>query len=198
MFCKMLGSIIENSPHWRIGPAHHTFHSVNGAEEVGFIDPFRPACSNKNVLGVSGHPDDFVRHDLANRKNQIVRSIGEKAVDLYRYAVIDRALRSFFDERSRHFTEERQIFFPFMNAKEIPRHLAEHDLDLAARHRVVSSGRGQDVGEFFAVVVPHHFRKQTGLGMKAREIRRDRQNTLSGAETVESRKERFPDLFQGK
>ena len=54
-----------------IGAAHDALHAVDGAQVVAAVDAFAAAGADQNVLGVVGHADDFVGHDLADGENEI-------------------------------------------------------------------------------------------------------------------------------
>ena len=195
---KMLGTVIEDFPHGSIGAPHHSFHSINRAEEMGFVDSFGSACPDKNVLVISGHPDYFVRHDLPDGENQIMRSVGKQSVDLNGNAVIDFSLGHFFDECSRHFTQRGQALSPVMNTKQALRHFAEHGPDFFIGHRVMSADGGQNISQPLPVIFPRHFCQEARLRMIAREIRRNRKHAFFFSQPIKSGKESFPNFLGRK
>ena len=68
---EVVGGVVEHIANRIFRAAHDAFHPVDRAQVVAAIDPFAAAGPNQNVLGVVGHTDNFVRHHLANGKNQI-------------------------------------------------------------------------------------------------------------------------------
>src|SRR5262249_17435303 len=68
---EMVRSVIQNAAHGGIGAAHNPFHAVNGAQVVALINSFRAAGADEDILVVVGHADDFVRHYLAKREDEI-------------------------------------------------------------------------------------------------------------------------------
>ena len=65
-----------------IGAAHDALHAVDGAQIVAAVDAFAAACADQNVLGVVGHADDFMGHDLADGENEIESALRNEPVHL--------------------------------------------------------------------------------------------------------------------
>ena len=53
----------------------------------------RAARADEDVLGVPGHADDLVRHDLADGKDEVVPPAGDEPVHLDGIIVINASLR---------------------------------------------------------------------------------------------------------
>src|SRR5581483_252211 len=68
---ELVRSMVEHGAHRILCAAHNAFHAVDSAEIVAAVDAFTAAGAYENVLGVVGHADYFMRHDLADGKNQI-------------------------------------------------------------------------------------------------------------------------------
>ena len=157
--------------------------------------PSDSAGAHKDVFVVSRHPDHFVRHDLPDGENQIMRSVGNQPVDLNRNAVVDLSFRHFLDECSRHFAQRGESLSPVVNAEQAARRFAEHRFDFFIGHRVVRADGRQNIDQAIPVIFPCQFCQRTRLRMVAREIGRDRKHALPLAETVQRGEERLPDFI---
>ena len=69
---------------------------------MGFVYSLCSTGSHKNVLVVSGHADHFMRHDLPEREDQIVRTFCERPRHLDRDGIVNLSLGNVADERGRH------------------------------------------------------------------------------------------------
>ena len=49
---------------------------------MAFINAFGSTGADKDIFIVIGHADDFVRHDLPDRQDQIKSALDQKIVDL--------------------------------------------------------------------------------------------------------------------
>ena len=105
---------------------------------MAFVDAFLAAGADEDVLVVIGHPDDFVRDDLADGQNQIVFAGPNQVGQLRRPGKIHRALGGLFDKFARHFADGGDAGAPVVDAEKGFRHTAEHLADL--RRRSSASG----------------------------------------------------------
>ncbi|GMF21421.1 unnamed protein product [Phytophthora fragariaefolia] len=62
-----------------VGTPHHALHAVHRADKVGKVDTLTATGPNEDVLVKVGHAHDFVRHNLADRKHQIVATFPQLA-----------------------------------------------------------------------------------------------------------------------
>src|SRR5580698_1740081 len=123
---ETIGGIVQDLPHRVVGASHDALHAVDGAQVVTAVDAFASPGSDKDVLVVVGHADDFVGHDLSDRKHEIEAALRDQAIDLRRPRVVEFAFRLLTDKFRRDFAKRFDIDAPVMHAEERVRHLAEH------------------------------------------------------------------------
>lgn len=74
---KVRRGVVEDPPQRVVGAAHHALHAVDCANEVREVDRVASASADKEVLVVVRHAEDFVRHDLADRQDEVVLATPE-------------------------------------------------------------------------------------------------------------------------
>ena len=176
MLGEVVGGVVEHLADRRIGPAHDALHAVAGAEEVALVDAFRAAGADEDVLIVVGHADDFVRHDLPERQDQIVPALGDQPADLRGPGPVEPALADLADEGGRHLAQRGEAVSPVVHAEEAGRDVAEHLLDLRLGHREVRAQGRQDVGQRLAVVLPGVTGQLPRSRVESRDVRRQSQD----------------------
>ena len=144
--------------------------------------PFAASGAHQDVLVVVGHADDFMRHDLADGKNQVEAALRNEPVDLRRPRIVELAFRLFADELWRNLAERLHIGAPVMDTEQIPRYIAEHVGDLVRPHGCVCAQRGKNRFEPVAVILPRIARQLAGAGVLAGFIGRYGKHAISLAE----------------
>ena len=132
---EAVGGVVEHGAHRILGAAHDALHAVDRAEVVAAIDAFAAARADQNVLGVVGHADHFMRHDLADGENQIEAAARDEAIDLRGPRVVQLAFGLSRMNSAGNFAEGFDIGAPVVHAEEIVRHVAEHARELIGPHR---------------------------------------------------------------
>ncbi len=111
------------------------------------MDAHRAGCPHQDVLVVIGHPDDLMRHHLANREHQVEAALGDHAVHLRRPGVVKQAVRLLLDKGCRQLAQCDHIRTPVVDREERVRDVAEHPGKRRRRHCRMRSQRGQNAGQ---------------------------------------------------
>src|ERR1017187_7469303 len=143
------------------------------------VDSLTAASANQDVLGVVGHPDHFMRHYLADRKNQVESAFHNESIHLCWPRKVELAFGLRVDELRRNLAQRDNIGAPAVYAEKIARHVTEHGFDLRGLHRCMRSDSRQDGLELISVVLPGKAGEGASPRMEPRHIRRHRQNTLA-------------------
>src|ERR1700748_1080794 len=98
MLQEAIGCVVENGADRILGTAHDALHAIDSAEIMAAVDSFASAGPDKNVLVVIAHADHFMRHHLADGKDQIEAVFEKHAVHLCRPREVELALRLLMDE----------------------------------------------------------------------------------------------------
>ena len=151
---EMIGGVVEDVAHGIFGAAHDALHAVDRAEVVAAVDALAAACADQDVLGVVGHADHFVGHDLADGEDEIESAARDEPIDLRGPRIVELAFGLFADELGRDFAEGFDVGAPVVDAEEIVRHGAEHARELVRAHGRMRAQRGQNRLEPVAVVLP--------------------------------------------
>ena len=142
---KRLDGVVEEAAHGRLDAAHHALHAVGRAQEVRLVDDVRAAGADDDVLGVIGHAHHFVRHDLADRKDEIIPG-EQELVHLDAHAVIHQPAGPLLNQLAGHLADLPDAVAPIMHLEPCQRDaLAEHHAQLRLGHRRVRAERGHDV-----------------------------------------------------
>src|ERR1700756_1302220 len=72
---KTIGCVIENVAHRIFRTTHDAFHPINRAQVMAAVYALPASRAHKNILVVIGHPDYLMRHDLADRENEIEATV---------------------------------------------------------------------------------------------------------------------------
>ncbi len=86
---EVVRGIVKDFPDRRVGTSHHPFHTVGGADEMAFVDPFGTPCAHEDILVVVGHSHHFMGDHLSDREDQVKASFSEQFVDLCRPGIVD-------------------------------------------------------------------------------------------------------------
>src|SRR5260370_35114714 len=100
---KVIRGVVEDAAYRRVRSAHDSLHSVNGAEIVAAVNAVRAPCSHQDVLIVVRHTDDFVRHDLSNRQDEIEISVADQLIYFHWPAIVELDLGLFSHEITGNF-----------------------------------------------------------------------------------------------
>ena len=152
---------------------------------MALVYRFRSTRADENVLGVVGHSNNFVRHDLADGKNKVMVSAGDEFVDLCGPVVIDGAFRDLLQKLGGHPAQGGHVVAPVMLYKKPLRDIAEHLGDLFGGHRIVSPEGGQDGLDLVPVVFPGVSREFPCAGMKTSEVGRHNYDALARTQGVQ-------------
>ena len=69
---KAFGGVVEDGADRIFSASHDALHAVDGSEVMAAIDAVRASRADQDVLGVVGHADHFMRHDLADGEHKIM------------------------------------------------------------------------------------------------------------------------------
>ncbi len=97
---------------------------------MALIDPLRATSTYKDILIVVCHSDNFMRHNLSNRENQIKVSLYQKLADLSWPRIVHGPIRDGFQELRRDLSQCHNPFTPIVFAKQIGGDIAKHLLNL--------------------------------------------------------------------
>ena len=163
---------------------------------MAFVDALLAARADENIFVVIGHPDDFMRNDLADGQNQIVFAGPDEVGQLRRPRIIHGTLRHLLNKLTRHFADGGDARAPVVDAEKAFRHTGEHLADLRRSHRRVRAKRGQNVRQTRSVVIVNELRQRSRVRMEAGEIRRNDQHPLARAEAVQGLKQTLAQVVQ--
>ena len=160
--------------------SHHALHAVNCADHVRFVDHIAAADADKQILRVVRHADDFMRHDLTGRNDEVIAFVHHAAIDLHADRFMPEAICDFFQIACRYFADFDHIMPPVMDDHAFIGNALEHDLPLCFGNRLMCSEGGHDID------LRTHGRQQMiidacnspCLRMKPREIRREDEHLL--------------------
>ena len=178
MAAEVVLGVVEDAAQGRVGPAHHPFHAVGGADEVALVDARRPAGADEQVLVVVGHADHFVRHDLADREDQVVAALPHQPVELRRPRLAVDALGGLGDELGRHLADGDHVVAPVVDAEQPLGHAGKHAVQLPVGHGDVRAQGRHDVGQPIAEILVGHAGQRPGHAVGPREVGRQRQHPL--------------------
>src|ERR1700733_1776545 len=116
-FAEVFAGVVEHFANGGVGAAHHSFHSVDGAEEVTAMNPHSAAGADEDIFVVVGHPDDLVGDDLADRQDQIVATVAEKLVDLRGPGVVELSFADLMDEIAGDLSQRDDVVAPVVDAE---------------------------------------------------------------------------------
>ena len=119
VLAKLILGVIQNLAQRRVRATECLFDAVDGTQVVAFVDAFGAAGSHEYVFVVIRHPDDFMRNDLADGKDQIVAAIAQHLVHLCLPWSIVQPTGDFFDERRRYRTECDHVVPPSVWTKQV-------------------------------------------------------------------------------
>ena len=174
--------LVEQPAGGRVGPAHHLLHAVGRADEMALVDAGLPAAADEEVLGMVGHAGDFVRHHLADRKNEVVTAFPDQLVELGRpglftYARAHMAHEFRFEGAHRH-----HVVTPVVHAKQVFRYTRIHLTDLLRSHGHMGAQGWQDIRERRSEMVIRHACDGTGPTVEAGEVWRYGEHLAAGAD----------------
>ena len=191
---EMLLGVVEDAPQGRVGPAHHPFHAVGGADEVALVDARRPAGADEQVLVVVGHADHFVRHDLADREDQIVPAFPHQPVQLHGPRLAPDALGGLGHELGRDLADRDHVVAPVVDAEQPLGHAGEHAIQLPLGHGGVRAQGRHNVAQPVAEIVVGDARQRPGHAVGPGEVGRQRQHLpprLQSPERLDQRRAKF-------
>src|SRR5258708_13913985 len=162
---KMIGRVIENIADRILRTAHDALHPINRAQVMAAVYAFSPSGAHQNVLVVVRHADDFMRHDLADRENQIETALCNQPIHLGRPRIVQLAFRLLVDELRRDLAESLHAGSPVMHSEKLCRHGAKHSRDLLGLHGSMRAKSGQNRLQPVAVMLPRVARQVARAGM---------------------------------
>ena len=112
---------------------------------MAFVDALHPAAADEDVLVVIGHAHHFVRHDLADRKHEVVAAFPDQAIELGRPGAGPDALRRLANELRRDLADGDHAAAPVVLADQAAGQAGEHPLDLPIGHGGVRAQGRHDV-----------------------------------------------------
>ena len=125
--------------------SHNTLKPVKCAEHMRAVYHGISAAAHENIFISVCHPDDLVRHNLTDRKNQIIASADKQPIDLHVDGLVDDAIRNLGYELRRHRADFNDILPPVMNQKAILRNSCVQIGNFRSRHRRVRPQRRQNI-----------------------------------------------------
>src|ERR1700730_4471388 len=114
--------VIKNVAHGVLSAAHDAFHPVNRAQIMAAVYALSASRAHQNILVVIGHDDNFMRHDLADRQNEIKPSMSDEPVHLCRPRIIQLAFGLLVNKPGWDLAEGLDVGTPVMHAKKLCRH----------------------------------------------------------------------------
>src|ERR1700734_1399150 len=102
---KTLIRIIQNITHGVLGATHDALHPIDRSQVMAAVYAVAASRAAQNILVVIGHADDLVRHDLADRENEIEAAMRNEPVHLCRPRIVQLAIRLLADELRRNLPE---------------------------------------------------------------------------------------------
>src|SRR5207253_6062720 len=127
---KAIGGVIENVAHGILRTAHDALHPINRAQVMAAVYALAASGAHQNVLVVVRHADDFMRHDLTDRENQIESALSDQPIYLGWPRIVQFAFRLLMDELRRDLAESLNVGSPVMHSEKLCRHGAKHSRDL--------------------------------------------------------------------
>jgi len=115
---EMLAGVIQDAADRRVGPPHHAFHAIGGADKMAAVDAVRSPRANEEVFVVVRHADDLVRHDLADGQDEVVAASRNQVGELNRPREIHRSFRNLADKRRGHLAQRRNTGAPVVDAEQ--------------------------------------------------------------------------------
>src|SRR6266403_5323297 len=176
---KTIGGVIENIAHGILRTAHDALHPINRAQVMAAVYAFSPSGAHQNVLVVVRHADDFMRHNLTDRENQIESALSDQPIYLGRPRIVQLAFRLLVDELRRDFAESLNVGSPVMHSEEVYRHGAKHSRDLLGLHGSMRAKSRQNRLQPVAVILPRVARQVARAGMYTALIGRYNEHAIS-------------------
>src|SRR6266404_5161818 len=176
---KAIGSVIENIAYGILRTAHDALHPINRAQIMAAVYAFSPSGAHQNVLVVVRHADDFMRHDLTDRENQVETALCNQPIYLGRPRIVQLAFRLLVDELRRDLAESLNVGSPVMHSEKLCRHGAKHSRDLLGLHGSMRAKSRQNPLQPFAVILPRVARQVAGAGMYTALIGRYNEHAIS-------------------
>ena len=176
----MRPGIFQHVAHRALGPAHYALHPVGRTDEMALVDAGAAAHAHEYVLGVVGHADHLVGHDLPDGEDQVEGRVEQEFVDLGRPADSSPSLRRPRGHRKPGPPHRHHVVAPVVDAELSVGHVAEHRPDLLRAHRGMGAEGRHHVGEGVAEVVIDHLGDGPGEGVQAGEIRRNGKTRFLG------------------
>jgi hypothetical protein len=115
---EAVGGVVDGRANGVLGPAHDTFHAVDGSEVVAAVDAIGTARTYEDVLRIVGHADHFMQHDLADGEHEIMTAARDEAIGLRGPWLMQLALGNLFNELAGYFAEGFDIGAPVMDTEE--------------------------------------------------------------------------------
>ena len=180
---EMVERVVKEAPDGGVVAPHRLLHAADRADHVRLVDHVRAAASHEEVLGVVGHADDLVRNHLSGRDDEVVLLVHDPLVDFHRDGIRPESLGNLLHGLGGHLAELHHVRAPAVHDHPLVGDVAEHRLPLRLGDGHVRAERGHDVHV-------HALRRQqppvdlcdvAGVGVEAREVRRDDQHVAKRA-----------------
>src|SRR6266404_1436041 len=176
---KMIGRVIENVAYGILRTAHDALHPINRAQVMAAVYALAASGAHQNVLVVVRHADDFMRHDLTDRENQIESALSDQPIYLGRPRIVQLAFRLLVDELRRDLAESLNVGSPVMHSEKLCRHGAKHSRDLLGLHGSMRAKSRQNRLQPAAIMLPRVARQVARPGMYAALIGRYNEHAIS-------------------
>ncbi len=146
VFEKAIEASVEQLSDGRVDPAQRLLDPVDGTQEVTALNRLAAAEPDRDVLRIAAEPRHFVRHDLSDGDDEIVRAVDERSVDRKRQCEPERSADHLIDLVRGKLTDRRHVVAP--PVVEQPRgvdRVAEHQPALGRPERPVRTERRHHV-----------------------------------------------------
>jgi len=140
------------------------------------VDHLLPAAPHKQVLGVVGHPHDFVGHDLSQGDDEVIFPRQQAAVQLHGNGFLQEAFGYFPDVGAGNLADFLHVRPMVVHEEPLPGDRGKQGPLFLAAHGVVRTRGGHDVHMAGGFKKPETgVRQGEHAGVEPRDIRRQKQ-----------------------